>query len=292
MTVIRLLILVFFSVGAWQQASAAQTFFNHQQIYEATKEACSNVKAEDLVSSKADRLHAGIFPSQRFNSLLTWLSRESAIKAFNLDYTSENPYISYTLQSEGFKRALLECYPSDQRLKRFFIKSIQNSSLRGKFAASIGHASLFAGGGAGIRLAVQKFGASVKWLIGASVGILTSLKVYSDFDRNKELRQNTDRLCGLNPDDVGIQEKRSLCLFQQSQSSIERLSQELQKRQKADAGFFELLKKENDLVVEIQRLENELSLSPQHEDLQAKIAEARRNLQQVKAGVSQALQTN
>lgn len=96
-------------------------------IYDATKEACSNIQVRDMYEGLAfDNLYAGIFPSDKFNKLTNAISREAFLKnsiyIFD-ELTNEdeptNENRAWLVNSKAFNRAVKECFTNAEDQKRF-----------------------------------------------------------------------------------------------------------------------------------------------------------------------------
>ncbi|MFN8846857.1 MAG: hypothetical protein ACK5W9_08410 [Bdellovibrionales bacterium] len=256
----RILLFIFFLASA--SKSLANEFWTDAEIYSATKEACSRVAVSDLRTTQMDKLRAGIFPSQKFNKLLVWMNRESAKKALKkFDFHTPNSLVHYTLNSTGFQLALNECYPSDLIMHNFFKQTVQRSELRGKFLASIiflGAASL---GQSLSSLLVGAYGSISKWTLISLSSTLYSINLGSSYFQNKKLRSNIDQTCGLDSRDPNLSEKRSRCLFEITEAAVSNLNAQIGSRQEKDKALFELLKREQELIHQIQNGRADLKLN-------------------------------
>lgn len=281
---INIFLFLLFVLGSVSQAAE---FWTSEDIYVATKEACLLVKKDDLRTTAADKFHTGIFPSDKFNRLLVWLSRESAQKILSdWDYSYENPLIQHALNSEGFQRALAECYkPQDLVLRQFFVDSVKKSSLRGKYAATMIFAVLGGAGQFAASTAIKLFGVYSKWILGSIFGGMMGTHLWSLFLKNKNLRESTDQACGLNPNDFDIEEKRSHCLMNRLGNSIKSLNAKLKAKHQTEEPLLILLRKEQELQIQIQALESTFANVESYNQKSAHLANLKEQLQKMSAQI-------
>ena len=126
----------------------------------------------------------------------------------------------------------------------------------------------------------------------AGVGILSSLTVLFSYQKNKILRENTDRACNLNSTGKDIQEQRARCLHMLSQRSIDKLVSEMENKQQADELLFGWLKKENELNSEIEALRSKLSISSEANQIKVELDEKMSELKFAQAQISKILALN
>lgn len=254
----NIILTLAFASQAWARS------WSTEQIYEATKEACTRTSEQDVfvISMKADQLRIGHFQSARFNELLNDVQLRSTASSFeSLEFFSTQKYVFLFLESPGFKAAVDECYPRNDRMRAFFEKSLRRADLRGRSSA----AALFAGMGFGIGGAVTKaiplLGAFGKYVTYTLNFVEVSGILYGAYAWRSQYVDQTKML----KDQCGSAEGEALnaCKKAQMMKGLEKIETVLQEKNNETAAMRELLVNSAEEDIVKLKLAREKQRSPQ-----------------------------
>lgn len=157
MRTLFLSLILFISSQAW----GAEVLLSPSIIYEATRDACSQVPSWIFDSTSGRQAHSveaiafrselnmGHFPSDPFNKLLDQIARQSTQDTLeSLKVLSLSDSTKWVRQSEGFQRALRDCYPNSEKARLFFSKTLEAADRIGKYRGIATLSALTRGTGA------------------------------------------------------------------------------------------------------------------------------------------------
>jgi hypothetical protein len=159
----------------------SEKVLNEEEVYSSTKEACLQIPTRNLYGGlEFDNLYAGIFPSNKFNSLIQSIFSEEFKK--NTIYLLEeggNENELWLLNSPSFNKALVECYKDSKDRKQF--KKLVSNRKRAGF--SVGFLTSFLAIGKGLNI-IGKAAPKVtryfdKALFAAIIGSLSYSSLYN-----------------------------------------------------------------------------------------------------------------
>lgn len=284
----RKAIILIFSLGLFSTSAglAAGVWHDDDEVYEATKEACSLISLNDLHSkSTVTKLRAGLFPSKKYRELLFWISKDAAVKAIEkFEILAENSLAYSVKNSEYFQKALNECYPNDSQARQLFETSINDSIVRGKMAVTVTALIIIGASRFILPVMTKIFGLSAKYIIAGGLVLLTIPKIKKlllEYKANKNLRQTIENACQLSSDDEQMDQRRSECLLSEMNKQEDVLVTTLQQAQKNDEPLMKLLKESARIMKEIEILKQQKEpnqqqlkeLQNQHNQIQNQIDE-------------------